>query len=102
MPLITLTDAGLHCPQGGFFIDPWQPVERAVSTHAHADHARPGSQRYLCARSGAEVLRRRMGSDAVIDTLEFGETLDVNGVKLSLHPAGHILGSAQVRVEYEG
>jgi putative mRNA 3-end processing factor len=100
--LLTLTDRGLYCPAGDFFIDPWQPVPRAVITHAHADHARPGSDRYLCARPGELVLRTRMGADAVIDALEYGEPLDHNGVRVCFHPAGHILGSAQVRVEQQG
>jgi putative mRNA 3-end processing factor len=97
--LLTLTDAGLYCPEGDFHIDPWQPVPRAVITHAHADHARPGSTRYLTAADGARLLQHRMGVDAVIDTLEYGEPVTLGGVKVSLHPAGHVLGSAQVRIE---
>lgn len=100
--LLQRTDRGLFCPAGGFYIDPWQPVEHAVVTHAHSDHARFGSRHYLCERSGRDILRRRIGDDAEISTLEYGETLDRHGVKLSLHPAGHILGSAQVRIEHRG
>src|SRR6476661_7972286 len=100
--LITQTELGLYCPPGDFYIDPWQPVARAVITHAHSDHARPGSASYLTAAPGRDVLRRRLGDEANIETLEYGQTKDVSGVRLSLHPAGHILGSAQVRIEHRG
>jgi putative mRNA 3-end processing factor len=100
--LIEQTDRGLHCPIGGFYIDPWQPVDRAIITHAHSDHARPGSNSYLAAESGADVLRERLGSDPNIQTMRFGESIDHHGVRVSLHPAGHVLGSAQVRIEYRG
>lgn len=96
------TDRGLYSPVGGFYIDPWQPVEHAVVTHAHSDHARWGCRHYLTSRAGRNVLERRLGPDAEITTLEYGEVLDRHGVKVSLHPAGHILGSAQVRIEYKG
>lgn len=100
--LIRLTEAGFYCPAGDFYVDPWQPVARAVVTHAHSDHARWGSGAYLAARDGEGVLRARVGPDAHIQTLAYGETLQLNGVDLSLHPAGHILGSAQVRVAHRG
>jgi len=102
IPLVTSTERGLYCRAGDFYIDPWQPVERAIITHAHGDHARPGSARYLCAAPGRNVLRVRLGEDAVIDALPYGQTTVHNGVKVSLHPAGHVLGSAQVRLEHEG
>ncbi|MCP3102956.1 ligase-associated DNA damage response exonuclease [Myxococcus sp. K15C18031901] len=101
-PLVTVTPQGLFCEPGGFHIDPWRPVERAVITHAHADHARPGSQRYLGTRTGEALLRRRLGADAVIDSLEQGERRTLGDVTVSLHPAGHVLGSAQVRIEHRG
>jgi len=101
MDLITVTPQGLYCPPGDFHIDPWRPVERAVITHGHSDHARFGSQRYLCQTDCAPILRRRLG-DVTIETLRYGEAIDIDGVKLSLHPAGHVLGSAQARVEYKG
>lgn len=100
--LISTTSKGLWCEQGDFYIDPWQPVERAVVTHAHADHARRGAKRYLTTVDGLGVLQRRMGAEASIRTLAYGETLTLNGVAISLHPAGHLLGSAQVRVEFQG
>jgi putative mRNA 3-end processing factor len=100
--LLTTTDRGLYCPAGNFYIDPWEPVERAVITHAHGDHARRGSKAYLTAEPGREVLRRRLGDEATIDTLPYGEVKGISGVRVSLHPAGHILGSAQVRMDHGG
>jgi putative mRNA 3-end processing factor len=100
--LVRLTEHGLYCATGGFYVDPWRAVERAIVTHAHSDHARWGCGRYLAAREGEWVLRQRLGPDAIIKTIPYGETLDLNGVQVSLHPAGHILGSAQVRIEYRG
>src|SRR5687767_8561889 len=97
-----MTDRGLWCEAGDFFIDPWRPVDRAVITHAHGDHARWGSRSYLCARDGERVARTRLGPDAAIQGVAYGETVAMNGVRVSLHPAGHILGSAQIRVELDG
>jgi putative mRNA 3-end processing factor len=99
--LLALAEQGLYCAAGDFFIDPWKPVERAVITHAHGDHARWGSARYLCAREGEGVLHTRLGSSA-IHAVPWGEKVTFDGVRVSLHPAGHILGSAQVRVEHRG
>jgi putative mRNA 3-end processing factor len=100
--LLAVTDSGLYCAAGDFYVDPWRRVERAVITHAHADHARGGCGRYLCAAPGKPVLRTRLGGNAVIDTLRYGEATTINGVRVSLHPAGHVLGSAQVRIEHQG
>src|SRR4051812_43953970 len=100
--LVRPSDCGLYCEAGGFHIDPWRPVDRAVITHAHGDHARQGSAHYLCAKRGLPVLRTRMGAEANIEALAYGETRVVNGVSISLHPAGHVLGSSQVRVELGG
>ncbi|MCI0365155.1 MAG: ligase-associated DNA damage response exonuclease [Phycisphaerales bacterium] len=100
--LIQQTERGLYCEAGDFHIDPWQPVDRAVITHAHSDHARWGSRAYLAAAGGIEVLRSRLGPDAAIQGIPFNESIGMNDVRVSLHPAGHILGSAQVRVEYQG
>lgn len=102
MTLLALADRGLYCSAGDFYIDPWEPVARAVITHAHGDHARWGCDRYLCSREGAGVLRTRVGADATIRGVDWGEVVDIDGVHVSLHPAGHILGSAQVRVEHRG
>jgi putative mRNA 3-end processing factor len=100
--LLRLAERGLYCAAGDFYIDPWQPVERAVITHAHGDHARWGSDSYLCSREGEGVLRTRLGADAAIQPLAWGEPATLDGVRVSLHPAGHILVSAQVRVQYRG
>lgn len=96
------TPDGLFCPAGEFFIDPWNPVARAVITHAHGDHARPGNAAYLCAAPGAGLLRRRFGAEAVIESVPYGQQLRLGGVTVSFHPAGHVLGSAQIRIEGEG
>lgn len=100
--LLQLTARGLYCSAGDFFVDPWEPVDRAVITHAHADHARAGSGAYLAARAGEAVLRLRLGPGAAIQTAAFGENIHLLRAKVSLHPAGHILGSAQVRIEVGG
>ncbi len=99
--LVVQRPEGLYCPPGDFYIDPWRPVERAVITHAHADHARTGHTRYLAAAAGEGVLRQRLG-EITLQTLPYGEVVDHFGVRVSLHPAGHVLGSAQVRMEYRG
>jgi putative mRNA 3-end processing factor len=101
LDLIVSTDSGLYCPGGDFHIDPWRPVPRAVITHAHSDHARFGSDVYVCHRDTAAILRKRLG-DVTIETAAYGEILTRNGVELSFHPAGHVLGSAQVRVASKG
>ena len=99
--LICLKPAGLYCPGGDFYIDPWRPVERAVITHAHRDHARSGHAHYLAAVSCAPVLRSRLGGIS-LQTAEYGATVEMSGTRVSLHPAGHVLGSAQVRIEHRG
>jgi len=99
---MTLTMSGLYCARGDFYVDPWRPVARAVITHAHADHAYRGSRSYLVTKEGEGLARIRLDPTAKTSTLKYGETLDLNGVKISFHPAGHILGSAQVRVEHKG
>ena len=100
--MLVETAAGLYCPGGDFHIDPWQPVTRAVITHAHGDHARPGSAHYLCTPETRLLLLRRLGADASIQTIRYGTPLTLGDVHVSLHPAGHVLGSAQVRVEGPG
>jgi putative mRNA 3-end processing factor len=93
---------GIFCEAGGFYIDPWGPTDKAFITHAHSDHARTGSSAFLCAAECEPVLRERIGSDAAIQALGWGEKLAMGGVTVSFHPAGHILGSAQIRVERGG
>jgi putative mRNA 3-end processing factor len=100
--VIELSDAGLYCAAGGFYIDPWSPVERAIITHAHSDHARPGSQTYLTSGPGQALLRARIGDESAIQSTEYGERIAIGDVTVSLHPAGHILGSAQIRIERGG
>lgn len=101
-PLIVARPEGLYCPPGDFYIDPWRPVDRAVITHAHSDHARRGSNHYITHTLSEGTLRTRLGADINLQTLAYGERITHHGVTLSLHPAGHVLGSAQVRLEHGG
>ncbi len=101
-PLLQINENGLFCQVGNFYIDPWRSVDFAVITHGHSDHAKAHSRAYLCAKPSASILRIRLGKHINLQTLPYGESITHNGVKISLHPAGHILGSAQVRVEYKG
>src|SRR5688572_265636 len=93
------TPDGLYCPAGDFYVDPWGAVDRALITHGHGDHARPGSSSYLCAAPCVPVLRRRFGDEAAVQSLPYGEPLTIGAVRVSFHPAGHVLGSAQIRIE---
>ena len=99
--LVVRRPAGLYCPAGDFYVDPWRKVDRAVITHAHADHARTGHRHYLAAQRGVGVLRARLGRIDVTG-LAWGEPVVIGGARVSLHPAGHILGAAQVRIEVGG
>lgn len=101
MPLIEFSDKGLFCPRGKFYVDPWKPVDKALITHAHSDHARWGSQSYLCHTYSKPILQLRLGDNAY-QTAEWNESIFINGVKVSFHPAGHVIGSSQIRVEYNG
>jgi putative mRNA 3-end processing factor len=100
MALIEFTNKGLYCPAGDFYIDPWKPADKAIITHAHSDHARWGSRYYLCHTASLPLLKLRLG-DVAIDTLDWNKSIMVNSVRLSLHPAGHIIGSSQIRLEYK-
>jgi putative mRNA 3-end processing factor len=100
--LLELAEHGLYCAAGEFYIDPWGAVDRAIVTHAHAGHARPGSRSYLTARAGERLLRARLGPEASIQAVDYGAPLTIGDARVSLHPAGHILGSAQVRIEHGG
>ncbi|TSE24310.1 putative exonuclease, DNA ligase-associated [Tepidimonas sediminis] len=100
--LVTVRPEGLYCPAGDFYIDPWRPVARAVITHAHADHARRGHAAYLAHEHCAPLLRARLGEDLAVQPLRYGEALTIGAVRVSLHPAGHVLGSAQVRLAHRG
>ena len=101
-PLVFSTDRGLYCPPGDFYIDPWQAVQTAVITHAHGDHLRHGSARYILARPGERIARHRLGSGNDVMPVDYGKSMQLGKTRVSLHPAGHILGSAQVRIEHEG
>lgn len=99
--LVALTPEGLYCPAGDFHIDPWRPTSTAIITHAHGDHARMGSQHYWGTSVGAPLLGERLPG-MTLDTLDYGEVRRFGDARVSLHPAGHILGSAQVRIEVDG
>ena len=101
MPLIEFTDRGLYCPAGDFYIDPWKPVERAIITHAHSDHARWGNKYYLCHHDTKPILQQRLGNN-YYQSLAWNESIYFNGVRVALFPAGHIIGSSQIRVEQNG
>ena len=100
-PALTFTERGIYCAAGDFYIDPWRPVARALITHGHADHARSGHQHYLATHAALPVMRHRLGE---IDAqgIDFGETVQLGTAKVSFHPAGHVPGSAQIRVEVAG
>ena len=97
--ILELKPEGLYCAAGDFYVDPWRPVKRAIITHAHADHARPGMKHYLVSNDGMPLFQARLGYDASLQGLNYGERIALGDAKVSLHPAGHVLGSAQVRVE---
>ncbi|MEM9856148.1 MAG: ligase-associated DNA damage response exonuclease [Bacteroidota bacterium] len=99
--MLTFTNSGIYCPQADIFIDPWRPVKKALITHGHADHSRWGHEKYLCTHSAAPVIKYRLG-DISLASVEFAEVITINGVTISFHPAGHIIGSAQIRLEYKG
>lgn len=102
MGLIDFTSSGLFCAQADVYIDPWKPVKHALITHGHADHARGGSRKYMATQSASPVLKLRLGSHIDLQSVAYGEVVTINGVNISFHPAGHIIGSAQIRLEYKG
>ncbi len=99
--LLRLTNKGIYCEQADVYFDPWRPVDKAIISHAHADHARKGMKHYLCHDHSAKIINHRLGKSN-IETLPYGKSTSINGVKFSFHPAGHVIGSAQIRVEYKG
>ena len=102
MSLLTFTSKGIYCPEADIYIDPWKRVSKALITHGHSDHARMGNGSYLCTDAAKPVIQHRLGKEAQINSLSFGERKSIRGVTFSFHPAGHIVGSAQIRVEYKG
>lgn len=102
MQLLKFTDSGIYCIPGNFYIDPWKPVDYALITHGHADHARWGMTKYLCHHLTVPILHVRISQDIKVQGIAYNEVININGVKVSFHPAGHIIGSAQIRMEYKG
>jgi putative mRNA 3-end processing factor len=100
--LIEFTDVGLYVPEAKVYIDPWRAVNKAIITHGHSDHARIGHKWYMTHKQNVAILKHRLGANINVSSVEFGEVFTINGVKFSLHPAGHVLGSSQVRVEHKG
>jgi putative mRNA 3-end processing factor len=99
--VLSFTDRGIYCEAGDFYIDPWKPVPRALITHGHSDHSRPGHSSYLSTKAAAPIIRHRLGT-IQLETIDFGETRQIGRAKVSFHPAGHVPGSAQIRVEVAG
>jgi putative mRNA 3-end processing factor len=100
-PLLEFNSNGIYCAQGDFYIDPWRPVNYAIITHAHSDHAKWGNIKYLAHHLSREILYHRLGEIA-LETMDYGESIHINGVEITFFPAGHIIGSAQIRVVYKG
>jgi putative mRNA 3-end processing factor len=98
--LLTTNSNGIYCAQADVYIDPWRGVDKAIITHAHSDHARTGSKQYLAHTNSEQILKQRLGKNINVETKNYNETFTINGVQISLHPAGHIMGSAQVRLAY--
>lgn len=100
--LVRVTELGLYCQAGDFYIDPWRAVSRALITHGHSDHARSGSAAYLANTNSKGILRLRLGDEAKIETIDYGVPIVIKDATVSFHPAGHILGSSQIRIEHKG
>lgn len=100
--MLIFNDNGIYCEPADVYIDPWKPVDRAIITHAHSDHARWGMKHYLAHHDSIPVMRHRLGAEISVEGLDYHQTIKRNGVQISLHPAGHIWGSAQIRLEYKG
>jgi len=101
MPLLEFTAKGIYCAQADVYLDPWRGVEKAIISHGHSDHARWGSKQYITHELNVPIIKHRLGNISVSGR-KYGETFTINGVQFSLHPAGHVPGSAQIRVEYQG
>ncbi|MCK8479834.1 ligase-associated DNA damage response exonuclease [Psychroserpens algicola] len=102
MKLIKFTKKGIYCIPGKFYLDPWFPVDYAIISHGHADHAKWGMKHYLCHDDSKAILQHRIGKDISIESLPYHKERTINGVKVSFFPAGHIIGSAQIRLGYKG
>jgi putative mRNA 3-end processing factor len=102
LDLLQFTDKGIYCEQAGVYLDPWKPVDRALISHGHSDHAYSGHKHYLTSTLAMPVIKHRLYLQGNIETLDYGKSVDINGVDFSFHPAGHIPGSSQIRAEYKG
>ena len=100
-PLLQFTEKGIYCEAAKVYLDPWRPVDKAIISHGHADHSRWGHKQYITHHRNIPIIRHRLG-DINVSGKNWGETFSINGVKFSLHPAGHIIGSSQIRVEHKG
>jgi putative mRNA 3-end processing factor len=100
-PVLTFTDRGIFCPAGDFHIDPWRPVPCALITHGHSDHARWGMGAYLATTQALPVIQRRLGA-ITAEGIAYGEVRRIGGAEVSFHPAGHVPGSAQIKVTVDG
>ncbi len=100
--MLKFTENGIYCVPGQFYIDPWKAVDKALITHGHADHARWGMNSYLCHHFTVPILKSRISADINVQGIAYNEIIRINGVQVSFHPAGHIIGSAQIRMEYKG
>lgn len=102
MKLIKFTKKGIYCIPGKFYLDPWFPVDYAIISHGHADHSRLGNKHYLCHNDSKAIIKHRLGQDIFIESLGYNQPKNINGVQVSFFPAGHVIGSAQIRLEYKG
>lgn len=100
--MIQFTNKGIYCTAGQFYIDPWKPVNKALITHGHSDHATYGHTAYVGTKDSEPIIKHRLGQMINYHGVCYGEALNINGVKVSFHPAGHVIGSAQIRLEYQG
>jgi putative mRNA 3-end processing factor len=100
-PLLVFNDKGIYCAKADVYLDPWKPVDKAIISHGHADHSRWGNKHYIMHHDTIPIAKHRLG-DIHVSGVEYGESFSVNGVKFSLHPAGHVIGSAMIRVEHQG
>jgi len=100
-PLLAFNEKGIYCEQAKVYLDPWKPVDHAIISHGHADHSRWGHKKYITHHSNVPIIKHRLG-EIIVTGKEWNETFTINGVKFSFHPAGHIIGSSQIRVEYKG
>ncbi|MEL6303577.1 MAG: ligase-associated DNA damage response exonuclease [Bacteroidota bacterium] len=101
IPLLQFTNKGIYCKPADVYLDPWRPVDKAIISHGHADHSRWGHKKYITHHRNVPIVKHRLG-EVVITGKEWGETFTIKGVKFSFHPAGHIVGSSQIRVEHQG